>query len=147
MQRWRSRPLSLPIETARVSRLDIELEELRRDEGSFSAFVFLDDHVPPDAGRDYPTFAAAFSVFAHTRCWGGEGHCDWKRGPVSAFDQRPEHHLTPINITIDVTDAAKRLPTPTVDQLVVTIHAARLEEPELAEGVIRFASLTAVAYQ
>jgi hypothetical protein len=146
MQRWRSEPLPLAIETARVTRVDLEFREVRRDDGSFTAFVFLnDENVPPEAGRDYPSFAAAFSIFAHSRCWGDEGHCDWRREPVSAFDVRPPHHLTPITVTLDVTDAAKLLPS--LDPIVVTVHAARLEDPDATEGVFRFANLTALAYQ
>jgi hypothetical protein len=146
MQRWRSDPLPLAIETARVTRVDLEFEGVRSDAGSFTAFVFLnDDAVPEDAGRDYPSFAAAFSVFAHGRCWGDEGHCDWRRDRVSAFDVRPPHHLAPINVTLDVSETALQLPS--LDPLVVTVHAARVDDPAATEGVFRFSTLTALAYQ
>ncbi len=145
MQRWRSQPLQLAIQAEHVTRVDLEFRGVRRDTGSFSAFVFLGARVPQDAGRDHPSFAAAFSLFAHTNCWGDEGHCDWKRDRVSAFDVRPPHHLTPITVTLEVTDAAKRLPS--LDRIVVTVHAARLGEPKATEGVFRFANLTALAYQ
>jgi hypothetical protein len=83
-------------------------------------------------------------VFAPTECWGGEGHCDWERGPVSAFDRRPPHHLTPINISMDVTEMIRRLGNP--NRIDVTVHAARTTDPDLREGVLTFEQLTAMAY-
>ena len=146
MQRWTSEPIPLEIDLARVERVDLIFQGVRRDAGSFVAFVFLgESDVPAEAGRDYASFGAAFSVFAHSRCWGDEGHCDWRRGPVDAFDQRPEHHLRPIDVTLDVTDAAKQLSS--LDRLVVTVHAAKLDDAEATSGVLRFDALTARAYQ
>lgn len=148
MQRWTSDPpLALPIPFRAVKRLDLEFEDVRRDAGSFTAFVFLNpgDELPADAGRSHPSFAGSFSVFAPARCWGTDGHCDWERGPVSAFDRRPPHHLTPINVSMNVTSALGRLGDPA--SLVVTIHAVRTADTAAGEGVLRFARLTALAYE
>ncbi|HEY6780266.1 MAG TPA: hypothetical protein VI111_04885 [Thermoleophilaceae bacterium] len=146
MQRWTApQPLALPIDVATVSRLDLEFLDVRRDEGSFTLYVFLNaDELGPEAGRDHPHFAAGYTVFAQTDCWGDEGHCDWKRGRVHDFDRRPDHHLTPFNLTLEVTQAVKRLGNP--DTLTVTIHAARLGDPD-ADDVFRFRELVALAYQ
>ncbi len=147
MQRWTTpKPLTLPIDFEALSGLDLELENVHRDAGSFTAYVFLnaDDDLPADAGPDDASFAGSFSIFAPTECWGGQDHCDWDREPVSPFDQRPEHHLIPINVTLDVTEAIRRLDNP--KKLTVTIHAARATDPKLKEGVLRFDRLTAMAY-
>jgi hypothetical protein len=146
MQSWISEPLVIGVKPHRVRRVDLEFHGVRRDEGSFVVLIFLNDpEVPANAGRDHQSFAAAFSVFAHTRCWGDEGHCDWHIAPPSVFDQRPEHHLTPIDVTVDITDAALRLPS--LSKIVVTTHATRRQEPTVGRGVLRFGALTAVAYQ
>lgn len=146
MQVWRtSKPLALPIDVARVGRLDLEFTEVRRDLGTFTMFVFLNvGELEPDAGRDHTRFAAGYTVFAQTGCWGESGHCDWERGAVSAFDRRPQHHLHPFNLTLDVTQAVKRLGNP--DSLDLTIHAARLDDPA-ATDVLRFRQVAALAYQ
>jgi hypothetical protein len=148
MQRWSTpEPLTLPIDFRTVSRLDLELQDVRRDGGSFTCWVFLnpDAPLPADADRDHPSFAGSFTIFAHGRCWGDEGHCDYQRGPIHPFDRRPPHHLHPINVSMEVTDQLERLGDP--DGLEVVIHATRLDAPETTEGVLRFARLTALAYQ
>ncbi len=148
MQRWTSDPpLALPIPFADVKRLDLEFEDVRRDAGSFTAFVFMNagQELPADAGRTHPRFAGSFSVFAPARCWGTDGHCDWKREPVSVFDRRPPHHLTPINVSMNVTDVLQGLDDP--DELIVTVHAVHATDRDATEGVLRFARLTALAYE
>ena len=147
MQRWTTaEPIRLPIDFAHIKRLDLEFVRLRRDLGSFTAFTFVNaGDLPADAGRDHENFVGSFTIFAPSECWGGEGHCDWKREPVSAFDRRGPHHLTPINVTMEITDALERLGNP--DELTVTVHAAFRERPEEIDGVLVFDQLLALAYQ
>jgi hypothetical protein len=147
MERWTTpKPLRLSIPFADVSRLDLEFVDLHRDDGSFTAFVFLNaGDLPPSAGRDHERFAGSFTIFAPTECWGAEGHCDWEREPVSPFDRRPAHHLTPINVTMDVTETMRKLGNPR--DLEVTVHAARRTEPKSSVQVLRFRELRAFAYQ
>jgi hypothetical protein len=145
MQRWTSDPLALPAPVAQLASAQLEFEGVRVDGPSFVFYVFLnvEGALPDDAGRDHPRFAAAMPVFADGDCWGGEGHCDWKLEPVSAFDRRPEHHLTPASLTLDVTDAVQALGD--VEALVVTVHAARPTDRE-AQDVLRFERLSLHAY-
>jgi hypothetical protein len=145
MQRWSSSAaLATPIAFDAVKRIDLEFINVHRDAGSFTAFVFLNaGELPEDAGREHENFAGSFSVFAAGECWGGEGHCGWRRGPVSAFDRRPPHHLSPINVSMDVTETALRLGDP--KKIAVTIHAASTADPK-AQDVLRFEALTFLAY-
>jgi hypothetical protein len=147
MHRWRTpRPLALPVDFATVKRLDLEFGGVRRDAGSFTVFVFVGPEQPePHAGRDHDAFAGAFTIFAPSFCWGAEGHCDWQRPPVSAFDYRPPHHLRPINVSIEITHAIERLGNP--DGLDVTVHAARRGDRDATEGVFVFDHVRALAYQ
>lgn len=146
MQRWTSKALSLPISFSEVSRLDLELINLRRDVASFTAYVFLNvPRLARDAGRDHPHCAGSFSIFAQEECWGDDGHCDWSVEPVSDFDRTPPHHLAPINVLIDATPTLDVLNDPTA--LVVTIVAASQSDPEKRRGVIIFDRLEARAYQ
>lgn len=150
MQTWTTpTPLALPIEFARLKRLDLEFVNVRRDHGSFTAFVFVDPppgpKVEPGDGRRHESCVGSFTIFAPSECWGEQGHCDWERGPVSPFDRRGPHHLVPINVTVEITDAIPRLGNP--DALAVTVHAALRENPEATEGVLVFDQLLALAYQ
>lgn len=147
MQSWRTpEPLALPIAFESLSRLDLDFVNVRRDRGTFTAFVFVNPgELPADAGREHESFCGAFTVFAPGECWGVDDHCDWNRAPVSAFDRRPAHHLTPINVSIEITDSIRRLGNP--DALTVEVHATRRTDPEAVEGVFVFDRLQALAYQ
>lgn len=151
MQRWTSKqPLEVPIDFGTVTRFDLVFEGLRQDLGSYTALIYLTERrgsrraaIPDDAGREHKSFAAAFSIFGSDDCWGGEGHCDWMKDPVSPFDLRPQHHLAPVNFVVDVTDAVYKLGNP--DALDVTI-LARGDDPR-DDDVLRFDRLTGLAYQ
>jgi hypothetical protein len=147
MQTWRAdNPLELPIDFAHLSRLDLDFVNVRRDHGTFTAFVFVNaEELAVDAGRDHESFAGAFTIFAPGQCWGVDDHCDWRRPPVSAFDRRPAHHLTPINVTLEITHLIERIGNP--DALSVTVHAARRTDPEATEGVFVLDGVQALAYQ
>lgn len=147
MQRWTTpEPLQLPVSFSQVSRLDLELVGLRRNVASFTAFVFLNaKDLPRTAGREHELCAGSFSIFGQGDCWGDQGHCDWKREPVSDFDRTPPHHLAPINVLLDVTQTMQFLGDPS--ELTVTIHASSRENPRARSGVIVFDRLEARAYQ
>jgi hypothetical protein len=146
MQAWTTpEALATPIAFDGVSRVDLEFIDVHRDAGSFTAFVFLNaGKLPADAGRDHDRFAGSFTIFTRNECWGGEGHCDWRRGAVSPFDRRPEHHLTPINVSMDVTETIRSLGNP--NRLEVTVHATLASEPKARKDVLRFDRLTVMSY-
>lgn len=147
MQRWITRePLVLPIDFSVLSRLDLQFVRVRRDRGTFTSLVFVNaTDLDPDADRGHERCVGSFTIFAPSECWGAEGHCDWKRGPVSAFDRRPPHHLAPIDVSMEITDVIESLGNPRT--LEVTVHAARLMDREATEGVLVFDQLLALAYQ
>ncbi len=147
MQAWTApKSLATPIDFDSVSRIDLEFVDVHRDAGSFTALVFLNagPQLPANAGRDYERFAGSFTLFTRGECWGSEGHCDWKREAVSSFDRRPQHHLTPINVSMDVTETIRRLGNP--NRLEVTVHAVRGSEPEATKGVFRCERLVVMSY-
>jgi hypothetical protein len=146
MQRWTSQPLAISADVERIASAHLELSGVRVDGPSFTFYVFLnvgEDSLPEDAGREQANFAAAATVFSSGECWGDDGHCDWKQGPVSPYDRRPQHHRTPVTLTLDVTDAVKALGNP--DDVTVTIHAARPSD-RAADDVLRFEQLSLHAY-
>lgn len=52
--------------------------------------------------------AGSFYVFGHGSCFGDEGHCD-VRGPISAYDYRRPHQLTPTTSLVVATEAVRTL--------------------------------------
>ncbi len=148
MQRWTSEPLPVPVDPeAPFKRLDLEFEGVEHDGSSFVALVYLNNGKATErTGRDETKgFAAGFTVFGHGICWGEPGHCDVRRAPVSAFDRRPEHRLTPQNVTLDVTDAVRALGP--VEEVRVTVVATSASDPAARKGVLRFEALTLVSYE
>lgn len=144
MQRWTSKPLPLPVDAqAPYKRVDLEFEEVQHDGSSYVALVYLNNRrADIDTGRD-PTkgFVAGFSVFAHGICWGVEDHCEIPEA-ASPFDMRPEHRLTPQNVTLDITDAVRALGE--VDELEVTLVAEGTSDDG---DLLRFSALTLVTYE
>ena len=138
MQRWTSEPLAIPkAEGAPFAAAEVSFEDLRHDGASFVVRVHLN---APDADEDTAP-AARFTVFAHGDCWGDAGHCEVVTDPVSPFDRRPAHPLTPRNLSVDVTDALKALGD--VDEVTVTALAFAVDDT--AEP-LRFGRLTLVTY-
>lgn len=140
MQRWTSDPLAVPRDAAApFFHADLEFEDVAHDGASFVVRLYLNE---PDVSDDAPPGPAGhFTVFGHGDCWGDAGHCDVP-ALVRPFD-RP-HPLTPINVSVDVTDALGALPEAeevTVTALVQSLDAASGAEP------LRFKRLTLLTYE
>jgi hypothetical protein len=145
MQTWTSKPLPLPVDPqAPFKRVDLEFEGVEHTGESYVALVYLNNRrAGADTGRDPSQgFAAGFNVFAHGVCWGvDDEHCT-VHGAVSPFDRRPEHRLTPQNVTLDITDAVETLGD--VKRLQVTVVAEGTGE---GTDLLRFSDLTLITYE
>ncbi len=145
MQRFTSAPLTVPHHEHPYYRADLEFEQLERFGASYIGHVFLanPDADPTTERTAEHGYAARFTVFGHAVCFGDEGHCEVAR-PVSAFDKNPPHPLTPVNITVEITDALRRIES---DMVAVTVLAVS-SDPEDAErqDILRFGRLTLVTY-
>ena len=139
----------MPVDpVAPFARVDLEFEGVAHDGASFVALVYLNNRRATEkTGRDESKgFAAGFTVFAHGVCWGDLGHCDVPGEATSAFDRRAEHRLTPRNVTLDITDAVKRLGE--VDTLEVTVLAMDTTgQDRRTRDILRFSDLTLVTYE
>jgi hypothetical protein len=145
MQRWTSEALTVVHDPAApFQRADLEFETLEHDGPSYTVALYLNNPDVNDAApRDADGYAGEFTVFAHGDCWGDVGHCDIPRDPLHPFDDRALHPLTPVNITIEITDALKALG----DTESVTVTAlAESVDPGKREEVLRFGRLTLVTY-
>jgi tyrosinase len=148
MQRYVSEPLRLPPPgTTPFRRADLELVGLEKAGPSFVLDVFV-GNPEADSGTAHEIttgWAGTMPVFAHGDCWGGRGHCDIPTGPVSPFDRRLPHGLTPTNLTMEVTEALRFLGP--VEEVVVTILAQEADpERQEREQILRFAELLLVTY-
>jgi hypothetical protein len=146
MQRFVSKPLRVPhYEHAPFYRADLELEGLERFGSSFIGHVFLDNPEADAATALKPEngYAGKFTVFGHAVCFGDVGHCDVPER-VSPFDRRLEHPLTPINVSVEITDALNRARKQRVT-VTVLAFSSNLED-ERKQDVLRFQRLTLITY-
>jgi len=144
MQRWTSQPLTVPQHVgAPYARADLEIEGVRHDGPScYVQFYFNLPDANEHTGRDVSQFAGAFSLFAHGTCWGDAGHCEVPSGPLNVFDRRSPHPLTPINITVTVTEALRAVAEDEVTVTVLTFPVLGSDRDES----LRFSRLTLLTY-
>lgn len=146
MQRWTSEPLTIPQHTAPFAAADLEFEDIRHDGPSLSVFLYFDNpEVDPEAGEAGDGYIGQFRVFGHGECWGGVGHCDPPKGPIHDFDTRPPHPLTPIDLTLECTEALRGLGERAEATVTALVRATPREE-EKDDGLLRFSRLCLVTY-
>ena len=144
MQRWTSQPLAVPHHPgAPYARADLEIEGVRHDGPSCYVMTYFNlPAADENSGRAIPQFAGAFSLFAHGRCWGDAGHCEVPSVPLTVFDRRWPHSLTPINITLTVTGALRAVAE---DELTLTVLTFPVLGTDREES-LRFSRLTLLTY-
>lgn len=144
MQRFVSDPL--PVPAGPWARADLELTGIDHSGDSFVVLLYLDNpDADADTGRGEGTgFATSFTVFGHGECWGDAGHCRVEE-PVSPFDRRPPHALVPIDVTVTITDALRRVAG---EETIVTALAflAGPEPRDQDTGILLFDELSLVVY-
>lgn len=109
---YTSQPISashIPVED--VSRVDIEFRQVDDSGASFEGRVFLNN---PEADEDTEPnpengYAGSFFIFGHGGCFGDEGHCevDTER-PFDPYDPRRSHPMTPVETSVEATEAVRR---------------------------------------
>jgi hypothetical protein len=115
---------------------------------SYEGRVFL---ATPDAHPGTPTeldagYAGSFYVFGHGPCFGDEGHCDVEQGPpIHHFDYRRPHSLRGQRMTVDVTDALRRLIAQGAEEVGVTIVPSNAHDEDVGDA-LHFERLSLVTY-
>jgi hypothetical protein len=144
MQRWTSAAFARPDDT--YARADLEFLGVRQNGDSFVVHLYLNNpRATAKTGRSGDDgFAGEFAVFAHGPCWTDEGHCD-RTGRASAFDRGPEPGVLPVNVSVTITDALRRVDENEVD---ITALAFRLgDDGRLRkEPILRFNRLSLITY-
>ncbi len=115
---------------------------------SFEARIFFNEENPGVATptKDNPHYAGSLFMFGHGKCTGDEGHCQVPKVPADATHfavVRPEHHLTPRTISLDVTKAVQYAKAASNDgQIEVNIVLVDAQGKEVARDELDFEMLT-----
>jgi hypothetical protein len=143
------KPLDLPGRDAAAEgrRADLIFYGVEHIGPSYIGRVFLgneaaDENTPLDATNGY---AGHFTVFGHNGCAGDEGHCDVPEGPRDAFDMSPPHPLTPLTLSVEVSDALRHVKGRKVTVTVVPIEPAA-DGPRISDA-LSFESVRIVTYE
>ena len=133
-------------------RADIVFYGLDHSWVSFEGRVFVnqaaDEGTPLDLEHGY---AGSFFIFGHGGCFGEDGHCDVPSGPVTPFDRRAPHQLTPTTKEVIATEAIQRamagedLATLTIS-VVPVVRESRLAKAADAAEVLKFSELAIITY-
>jgi hypothetical protein len=143
------KPLDLPARDAAAEgrRADLVFYGVHHLGPSYIGRVFLgnedaDEKTPLDPANGY---AGHFTIFGHNGCAGDEGHCDVPEGPRDPYDHAPPHPLTPLTVTVEVSDALALLKGRRVQVTVVPIepHAGG---PRISDA-LEFESVRLVTYE
>ena len=149
MKRFHSKPLDLPTDRERIVRADLVFYGVDHSGPTYEARVFFDnpratEGTPRDAENGY---AGSFTVFGHGGCFGAEGHCAPQDRYVDAFDRRPPHPLTPLTVTVTVTDALARLEKKRARvHVVAVVRKSKMGKSPGADGIPPCDSVRLVTY-
>lgn len=142
VSRYVSEPFSVPVHEGERDfyRADLLFFGVDHSGPSFEARVFLNN---PEADETTPRekeagYAGSFFIFGHGGCFGELGHCDVPQGSRDPFDFRLPHPLTPVNMTVIVTEALKELRDASGGELTVTVVAVAPDWMRADENMLRF---------
>jgi tyrosinase len=124
-------------------RAELHFHEVEPPVDSFELRVFINE---PNADAHTPTvnnphYAGSYWFFGHGKCIGDDhSHCDVSE--PETFPVRGPHHLTPINVRINVSSSVRAMLAEQHDQAQVTLVAVdnkgeQIDEPGLTFDALR----------
>jgi hypothetical protein len=143
------KPLDLPPRDAAAEgrRADLIFYGVDHLGPSYIGRVFLgneaaDESTPLDPAAGY---AGHFTIFGHNGCAGDRGHCDVPDEPPDPFDHALPHPLTPLTVSVEVSDALKLVKGRKVSVTVVPIEP-HAKGPKISDA-LHFDSVRLVTYE
>jgi hypothetical protein len=144
-----STPLKFDIEKLnnKFYRVDLQFYGIDHSGPSYEGRIFINN---PQADEDTPTtlkngYVGSYHIFGHGRCFGDVGHCDI-RGPISPFDFRPSHPLTPAFKRIRITDQIKKIGKNTKELVITIVPILSGIVEDQNKDVVRLERISIVSY-
>ena len=94
-----------------IPKVELRFHRVKHPKTSFEIRVFLNQPTATAATpiEDNPHYAGSIFVFGHGECGGDAGHCEPPTEERGAFDLRPPNHLTPMELSLDASEAVHKL--------------------------------------
>jgi hypothetical protein len=144
---FRSGPLRFDIKKLESSfyRADLEFHRVNHSGPSYEGRVFInnsqaDENTPLNLENGY---VGSYFIFGHGGCYADVGHCDVKER--AAFDFRPPHPLTPIDLRLKITDQIKELGKNT-DEFTVSVVPIVAGGSNMEQNLVSIDSISIVTY-
>lgn len=128
----------------RVESAELAFYGLKHSKDSYSVRVYCADN-GYDANTDHNTeasYATTFYMFGHGECGGGDGHCEPKAR--KRYDLRPQHHLTPYNLSIDISKGVKHAVGSGEKSIHLSFVVINQEGEQVDPSVIEFDALSII---
>ena len=128
-----------------IPQVELRFHKVKHPKTSFEIRVFLNQ---PDANAGTPTennphYAGSMYVFGHGECGGDAGHCEPPVAERGVFDLRPPHHLTPMELTLDASDAVSQIAkSGSTADITVTLVAVDHKGKQIDKPGIDFESMS-----
>lgn len=119
--------IDMPIGHTEFRRADLVFAGVDHSGPSYKMLIRLLGHNAAGA-QVADVEAGSYTIFGHGGCFGDEGHCD-VRAPVSSFDYRRPHQLSPLTTVVVITEALKSLVRAGATQFRISATAVVKESP------------------
>jgi tyrosinase len=131
-----------------IPKVELRFHKVKHPKNSFEIRVFLNQ---PDANASTPTennphYAGSLFVFGHGECGGDAGHCEPPQTTRGPFDLRPPSHLTPMELSLDASEAVNAIAkTGSTSDVTVTLVAVDNKGRQIEKPGIDFEGISLAA--
>jgi tyrosinase len=141
-------PSTLSVDLGRVpeqfSRARVHFHGIEHTEKTYEIRIFANPKTMPTASTpttDKGGFVGSYHILGHGTCPGAPGHCDAKA--TLADGVREQHHLSPYDLMIDVTEGLKRIPKKPISMAFVVVD---LKGKQVPAEILKFDDIALTAH-
>jgi hypothetical protein len=128
-------------------RVDLQFHGIDHSGSSYEGRIFINN---PEADENTPKtlkngYVGSYHIFGHGGCFGDVGHCEVTK-PISPFDYRPSHPLTPAFKRIRITDQIKKIAKDTKELAITIVPIVSASPTAQSEDVVKLEKISIVSY-
>lgn len=128
-------------------RVDLQFHEIDHSGPSYEGRIFINN--PKADENTLKTlkngYVGSYHIFGHGGCFGDVGHCEVRK-PISPFDYRPSHPLTPAFKRIRITDQIKTIAKGKKELVITIVPIVSASPTEHNEQVVKLERISIISY-